>query len=198
MGSLVAVFLRRPFCRSVNYIALMVALGCSSASAQQQISSPDTLALLARTGCESGMPLAGNVDLDTGYLAMLGMGEKAYSFRVMRDGTRTLMIPAAHCNDPRTLESRPFILILSHSFQNQQRVREGFHYLMNQRDELVNAVHFQDGRSHLFAFANPDVPVRRADFEAEKDIWITKVAELAAARGEMRGADLSVHERKIK
>jgi hypothetical protein len=186
--SSVTVFLRRPFCRALNFVALVLAFGCSSAPAQQQMSSPDTLALLARAGCESGSPLDGNVDFETGYLAMLGMGEKAYSFRVMRDGTRALMIPAAHCSDPRALE-RPFNLILSHSFQNQQRVREGFYYLMNQQGQLLNAVHFQDGRSHLFAFANPDIPVRRADFEAEKDIWISKIAESAALRRVKRDGD---------
>ena len=189
MRSSVAELLRRPFCRGVKFITLVFALGYSSAQAQQSYSPQSALALLARAGCETGTPLDGNVDLDTGYIAMLGMGDKAYSFRAVRDGVRVLMIPAVHCRDPRALESRPFTLILSHAFQNQQHIREGYYYLMNQRGQLVNAVHFQDGRSHLFAFANPDIPVRRADFEAEKDIWISKIAESAAFRRVRRDAD---------
>jgi hypothetical protein len=167
----------------------MLAFSLPSATAQTQSAPPSSLMLLARAGCETGAKLDGTVDFDTGYVAMLGMGEKAYSFRVIRDGAHTLMIPVEHCNDPRPFESRPFMIILSHSFQNQYRVREGFHYLMNGHGQLVTAVHFQDGRSHLFAFANPDVPVRRADFEAEKDIWISKVTEMAALRRARRDAD---------
>ena len=60
---------------------------------------------------------------------------------------------------------------------------------MNQHGQLVTAVHFQDGRSHLFAYANPDVPVRRADFEAEKDIWISKVADTTALTKGKRTGD---------
>ena len=174
------VFPSRPINLVFGFLVAGIAFGISSALAQQPHSQPTALALLARAGCETGTPLDGTVDLDTGYVAMLGIGEKAYSFRVMRDGARVLMIPAVHCSDSRALESRPFMLILSHSFQNQQRVREVFYYLMNQSGQLLNAVHFQDGRSHRFAFANPDIPVRRADFEAEKDIWISKLSELTA------------------
>ena len=182
------VLSRHPISRAFYLTAIVLAFGWSSAPAQQPQLPPTVSALLARAGCETGTALDGNVGLDTGYIAMLGMGEKAYSFRVMRDGVRVLMIPAEHCSDPRPLESRPFILILSHSFQNQNRVREGYHYLMNQHGQLVTAVHFQDGRSHLFAYANPDVPVRRADFEAEKDIWISKVADAATlAKGKRTG-----------
>ena len=183
------VFSRPPINLVFGFLAAGIAFSFSNALAQQPHSQPNALAQLARAGCETGTPLDGNVDLDTGYIAMLGMGEKAYSFRVVRDGVRELMIPAVHCRVPRALESRPFVLILSHSFQNQQHVREGYYYLMNQHGQLVNAVHFQDGRSHLFAFANPDIPVRRADFEAEKDIWISKIAESATLRRVRRDAD---------
>ena len=179
----------RPINLVFGFLAAGIAFGISSALTQQPLSQPTALALLARAGCETGTPLDGNIDLETGYVAMLGMGEKAYSFRVMRDGVRVLMIPAVHCVDPRALESRPFMLILSHSFQNQQHVREVFYYLTDQHGYLLNAVHFQDGRSHRFAFANPDIPIRRADFEAEKDIWISKIAESAALRRVRRDAD---------
>jgi hypothetical protein len=171
------------------FVAAGIAFGISNALAQQPQSPSTALTLLARASCETGTPLDGIVDLDTGYIAMLGVGEKAYSLRVLRDGVRVLMIPAVHCGDLRALESRPFMLILSHSFQNQQRVREGYYYLMNEHGQLMNAIHFQDGRSHRFAFANPDNPVRRADFEAEKDIWISKIAESAALRRVGRDAD---------
>ena len=147
------------------------------------------MALLARVACESGARLDGNIDLDTGYIAMLGVGEKAYSFRVINNGPHALMIPANQCGDLRLFGNKPFIFILSHSFQNQHRIREGYHYLMNQRGELLNAVHFQDGRSHLFAFANPEIPVRRADFEAEKEVWISRVADMAVLRKARPGAD---------
>ncbi len=183
------VFSRQQINLVFGFVAAGIAFGISSAPAQQPHSQSDSLSLLARAGCEIGTPLDGIVDLDTGYVAMLGIGEKAYSFRVMRDGVRVLMIPAAHCGDPQALERQPFTLILSHSFQNQQRVREVFYYLMNQGGQLVNAVHFQDGRSHRFAFANSDIPIRRADFEAEKDIWMSKIAELTASRRVKRDRD---------
>lgn len=165
---------------------LLLALSCSSVLAQQQDSPAATIATLARIGCEAGAPLEGAVDLETGYVAMLGMGEKAYSFRVIHNGPHALMIPSKHCGDLRALREEPFVFILSHSFRNQDRIREGYHYLINQRGELVNAVHFQDGRSHLFAYANPDMPVRRADFVAEKEVWISRIMEFAAARGAKR------------
>jgi hypothetical protein len=183
------VLLRHPISRAFYLIAMALAFGRSSAPAQQPQLQPTVSVRLARAGCEIGTALNGNVGLDTGYIAMLGVGEKAYSFRVMRDGARVLMIPAEQCSDPRPIESRPFILILSHSFQNENRVREAYHYLMNQHGQLVTAVHFQDGRSHLFAYTNPDVPVRRADFEAEKDIWISKIAESATLRRVRHNAD---------
>jgi hypothetical protein len=183
------VLLRHPIGRVINFIVLAFAFGCSSAPAQQQDSPPNMIALLARAACEGGARLEGTIDLDTGYIAMLGVGEKAYSFRVINNGPHALMIPANQCGDLRLPGNKPFIFILSHSFHNQYRVREGYHYLMNQRGELVNAVHFQDGRSHLFAFANPEIPVRRADFEAEKETWISKVAELAALRKTTRDGD---------
>ena len=189
MRSSVGVMLRHPVSRVINFIALAFAFGSVSAPAQQQDSPQNIMALLARVGCETGAALDGTIDFDTGYLAMLGVGEKVYSFRVMNSGPHALMIPAQQCGEPGLAGSKPFFLILSHSFQNQHRVREGYHYLMNQRGELVNAVHFQDGRSHMFAFANPEIPVRRADFEAEKEIWISRVAEMAALRRTKSGAD---------
>ncbi len=156
------------------------AIGCSSAPAQQQDSARNALALLARVGCETGAKLDGDVQLETGYLAMLGVSAKAYSFRVLNNGAHSMMIPAQQCRDPLPHEQKSFSFILSHSFQNANRIREGYHYLMDQRGQLLNAVHFQEGRSHLFAFVNFTIPVRRADFEAEKAIWIAKVSDFPA------------------
>jgi hypothetical protein len=167
---------------------LVLAFSCSSAPEQQQNSPPNTIALLARIGCETGAAIEGAIDLDTGYVAMLGVSAGAYSFRVMNNGPHALMIPAKQCGDLRLSEKKPFVFILSHSFQNQNRIREGYYYLMNQRGEMLNAVHFQDGRSHVFAYANPEMPIRRADFEAEKVVWISRITELVAARGAKPGA----------
>lgn len=183
------VFSGQPINFVFGFVAVGIAFGVSSAPAQQPQSPSAAPTLLSRVGCETGAPLVGNVDLETGYVAMLGLGEKAYSFRVVRDGTRVLMIPAVHCGNPQASDSRPFTLILGHSFQNQQHVREGYYYLMNEHGQLVNAVHFQDGRSHLFAFANPDIPVRRADFEAEKDIWLSKIVDSVQMRRVKRDAE---------
>jgi hypothetical protein len=183
------VFLRRSIGRVIPIVALAFALGCSSANAQQQDSSRNALVLLARAGCETGAALDGDVQLETGYLAMLGVSAKAYSFRVLNNGAHSVMIPAEQCRDPLPQEQSPnerspqeqksFVFILSHSFQNTNRIREGYHYLMDQRGQLLNAVHFQEGRSHLFAFVNLTIPVRRADFEAEKAIWIAKVSDFS-------------------
>jgi hypothetical protein len=60
---------------------------------------------------------------------------------------------------------------------------------MNHRGQLLNAVHFQEGRSHRLAFASLAIPVRRADFEAEKTIWISKVSALLAAQRAKSGAE---------
>lgn len=135
---------------------------------------------LARLGCETGMFLTGNIDLDTGYIAMLGAGEKAFAVRVVHNGQHTLIIAAEQCRDPRPLEQRSFSFILSHSFQNKSQLRETYYYLMNERGELKNAVHFQQGRSHLFAFADLAMPIRRADFAAEKAVWISKISAAPA------------------
>ena len=160
----------------------MFGLCCSNASAQQQNSSLKFLALLARVGCETGTALDGNIDLDTGYIAMLGVSAKTYSFRVLQNGPHALMVPAQQCGDPRPLAQTTFFFILSHSFQNRQQIGESYYYLMNHSGQLLKAVHFQQGRAHRFAFANFAMPVRRADFEAEKAIWISKVSALPAER----------------
>ena len=157
-------------------------LASSSTQAQQQSSQSRALANLARVGCVTGAPVSGKIDLDTGFIAMLGVSESVYSLQMLKNGRHTLMIPTEQCHDPRLLESKPFLFILSHFFQNWHRIFEGYHYLMNQSGQLVNAVHYQQGRSHIFAFADPAMPVRRADFEAEKAIWIAKFASLATAR----------------
>jgi hypothetical protein len=160
----------------------MFALGCSGVLAQQQNASPKALAALARIGCETGTTLDGDIDLDTGYIAMLGVSEKTFSFRILQNGAHAMMIPAEQCSDPRPLAQKTFFFILSHSFQNRQQVRESYYYLTNHRGQLLNAVHFQDGRAHRFAFANSAIPVRRADFEAEKAIWISKISTAPAAQ----------------
>ena len=160
---------------------LAATLGLSAAFAQQS-SSPLALTQLARLGCETGVFLTGNVDLDTGYISMLGVSEKAYALRVLHNGGHALIIPAEQCRDPRSLEQRPFSFILSHAFQNKNQLREGYYYLINERGELTNAVHFQQGRSHAFAYANLVLPVRRADFEAEKVVWISKISSASVDR----------------
>ena len=164
-------------------------LASSSTQAQQQSSQSRALANLARVGCDTGNPMHGSVDLDTGYIAMLGVSEKTYSMQVLNNGRHALMIPTEQCRDPRPLGQKPFSFILSHFFQNRNHIREGYYYLMNLRGQLVNAVHFQEGRSHIFAFTDPNIPVRRADFEAEKAIWISKFAALAAPRNTKYDAD---------
>jgi hypothetical protein len=170
-------------------LAVAFALCCSGALAQQQNSAAKALDLLARIGCETGTSAAGNIDLDTGYIAMLGVSERTYSLRVLNNGPHAMMIPAEQCSDPRALGPKTFFFILSHSFRNRQQVRESYYYLMNHRGQLLNAVHFQEGRSHRFAFANLAIPVRRADFEAEKAIWISKVSALPAATRAKPGAE---------
>ena len=177
------VFSKYPTGFVFGFLAIALALGCSGALAQQQITATKALDLLARIGCETGTPLAGKIDLDTGYIAMLGVSEKTYSMRVIDNGPHAMMISAEQCGDARPLAQKTFQFILSHSFQNRQQVRESYYYLMNNRGQLLNAVHFQQGRSHWFAFANLAIPVRRADFEAEKAIWISKVSALPAQRG---------------
>jgi hypothetical protein len=171
------------------FLAITFALGCSGAPAQQQIPSAKALELLARIGCETGTVLAGNVDIDTGYIAMLGVSQKTYSFRVLDNGPHTLMISAEQCGDSRPLAQKTFHFILSHSFQNRQQVRESYYYLMNQRGQLLNAVHFQEGRSRRYVFAGLAIPVRRADFEAEKAIWIAMVSALPEAQRGKPGAE---------
>jgi hypothetical protein len=161
---------------------MVLALWCGGAPAQQPESPIATLELLARVGCESGAAIDGNIDIETGYVAMLGVAGSVYSFRVMHSGVHALMIPAAQCGRGPLQAGEPFLFILTHSFQNAQRVRESYYYLMNQRGQLVNAVHYQDGRSHLFAYVSTDVPVRRADFEAEKIIWLSGAASVLGAR----------------
>ena len=154
---------------------LLLAIGCSSALAQQPGPPPSSIVLLARIGCETGA-------------AMLGLSADAFSFRVINNGPHALMIPAKQCDDFRLRENKPFVFVLSHTFQNQNRIRESYYYLMNQRGDLLNAVHFQDGRSHPFAYASPDMPIRRADFAAEKEVWISRVAELERSLGQKSGA----------
>ncbi len=163
-------------------LAITFALGSSAVLAQLQNPPLKSLDLLARIGCETGKSLTGDVDLDTGFVAMFGVSEKTYSFRVLNYGSHALMIPAEQCSDPRAIAQKTFFFILSHSFQNRQQVRESYYYLMNNRGQLLNAVHFHDGRSHRFAFASFTMPVRRADFEAEKAIWISKISALPAAQ----------------
>ena len=165
------------------------ALGCLAVLAQPQHLPAKSLDHLARIVCETGKFRAGNIDLDTGFVAMLGVSERTYSLQVLDSGSQAMMIPAEHCGDTRPLAQKTSYFILSHSFQNRQRVRETYYYLMNHRGQLVNAVHYQEGRSHRFAFASPAIPVRRADFEAEKASWISKVSTLGAAQRVKPGAD---------
>jgi hypothetical protein len=177
---LAGVLSRHSIRRIVNVVAVIFALGSADASAQQQNSSANYIALLARAICETGAIVEGEVDFETGYIAMLGVGEKAYTFRVLKNGSHTLMIPVRQCNEAVPYRTKVYSFVLSHSFQNHNQIREGYHYLMDQRGELLNAVHCQEGRSHLFAYANFTMPVRRADFEAEKAIWISRVAALTS------------------
>jgi hypothetical protein len=140
------------------------------------------LATLARLGCETGASLQGNIDLDTGYIAMLGVSEKSYAMQVLKNGRHTLMIPTEQCRDLRSPEQKPFAFILSHYFKNRHQIREVYHYLMDQSGHLMNVVQFQEGRSRMYAFADPSTPLHRADFEAEKATWLLKFAALATAR----------------
>jgi hypothetical protein len=163
--------------RAVQIASLIIVFAFASVNADAQApdAPPQALAQLIEVACETGTRLSGDIDLDTGYVAMLGVGERSFSFQVLRSGVRAMMIPADRCAAPRALAAKPAFFILSHSFQNRQNVREGYYYLMDQRGQLINAVHFQQGRSHRFAFA-AIVPLRRADFEAEKSMWISKVS----------------------
>jgi hypothetical protein len=172
----------RYFSGVIGFIAITFALICSSAMAQQKNSQSKALANLARVGCETGAPLQGNIDLDTGYMAMLGVSEKSYAMQMLKNGRHTLMIPAEQCRDLHSPEQKPFSFILSHYFKNRHQIHEVYHYLMDQRGRLVNAVHFQEGRSRMYAFADPSAPLHRADFEAEKATWLSKFAALATAR----------------
>ncbi|HTS40591.1 MAG TPA: hypothetical protein VMH84_08645 [Xanthobacteraceae bacterium] len=133
------------------------------------------MALLARAGCETGTAFNGDVDLETGYLAMLGVSAKNFAFHVMHRGPRALMIATELCRDPRPFEQKSFAVILTHSFRNDSQIRESYYYLTNQNGQLLNAVQFQEGRAHLFAYADLAPPVRRADFESEKAIWLSKI-----------------------
>jgi len=172
--------------RAIGRGVVIMAAMLLGGSAKPQEPPLDGMTLLARIGCDTGTLLEGTVALDTGYIAMLGLAEKGYSLRVMNDGQHTLMIPAQACGERR--EPR---FILSHVFLNEQRVREGYYYLMNQTGALVSAVHYREGRSHLFAYIKSDLPVHRADFEAEKVIWFSKAGELAGLRMEKLGDSMA-------
>jgi hypothetical protein len=179
--------LRRVRClRAVGRGLFIMAAMLLGASAKPQEPVLDGMLLLARVGCDSGAMLEGTVGLETGYIAMLGMAEKGYSFRVMNHGQHTLMLPAQVCGERNELR-----FILSHVFQNEQRVREGYYYLTNSDGALVRAVHYREGRSHLFAYIKSDLPVHRADFEAEKIIWFSKAGELAGLRMKKLGDSMA-------
>ena len=128
----------------------------------------ETLTTLARHACESG------------FVSMLGLGQRDYSLRVVRSGPRVLMVPAAQCRDEWPFETKSATLIISHAFENRQGVREGYFYLTNQRGDLLNVVHFQEDRRQLFSYVRPDMPAYRSDFETEKGVWLSRVAERAA------------------
>src|SRR5262245_16754271 len=89
----------------------------------------ERLTMLGRLGCENGMVLDGHVDRDSGFIAMLGLGERSYSFRVVRNGSRVLMVPSAQCGEVMPFESRLATFVISHAFENPQGEREGYFYL---------------------------------------------------------------------
>jgi hypothetical protein len=98
-----------------GFLAIAFTLCCSGALAQQQTPPVKALDLLARIGRETGTSLAGNIDFDTGYIAMLGVSEKSYSLRVLDNGPHALMISAEQCSDPRPPAQKTFFFILSHT-----------------------------------------------------------------------------------
>jgi hypothetical protein len=166
-------------CFVFSFLAAAFTRDSLPASAQQPASSPPAMSLLSRLGCETGASVEGDINFETGYIAMLGVSAKAYAFRVINNGAHALMIPLDLCRDTPPSEQRTYSFILGHSFRNNHQLREGYYYLMNQSGQLVNAVHFQEGRAHMFAYADISLPVRRADFEAEKAIWMSKVSAAA-------------------
>lgn len=147
----------------------MCAANASIGFAQQPEPSSNGLALLARAACETGTRVNGDVDIGSGYLTMLGVSQNSYSLRVLQSGPHAITISEDQCSDPQRF-------ILGHAFQNKWQQREIYYYLTNQRGELLNAVHFQEGRSHLFAYADIVRPVRRADFESEKTVWLSRIS----------------------
>src|SRR5262249_10428871 len=150
---------------------VVLTLAGTHAVAQQDAPEPQSISSLSQLACSTGLLREVNVDLDSGYLAMMGITESV-SIRVLTSGNREVMFPLAQCNNARRAADRPGYLTLSRFFTNDCRLREGYYYQTTPQGKLIKAVHVLEGRSVRFVKV-PLVPVRYADFEAEKVHWVT-------------------------
>lgn len=136
-----------------------------------------TVEALADMGCADGLQVEGSVDWASGYIGLFGISEGAYALHVVKDGERTLMVPIDQC--ARMVRPADSVVVLSHFYRNNARMREGYYYLMTRHGELLKAIHYLEGRSNPFVVANHAMPLLRADFESEKYIWLTKLDRVA-------------------
>src|SRR5262249_40028958 len=128
---------------------VVLTLAGTHAVAQQDAPEPQSISSLSQLACSAGLPREISVDLDSGYLAMMGITE-AISVRVLTSGNREVMIPSLQCDGARPAADKPDYLILSHFFTNDYRLREGYYYQTTPQGKLIKAVHVLEGRSVRF------------------------------------------------
>jgi hypothetical protein len=143
---------------------------------------------LVRMACRTGELREITVNIETGYMVMLGISpDMIHSARYLKaaspEGGRELIIPVEECQEPRSEKPESFFVLMNHFFTNTNNLHEGYYYRADVDAHLVSAAHFLEGRSKLYALA-PLIRLRQADFEAEQAIWFNLEKELKSKRAE--------------